>query len=109
MPILSRPKGTSTSNCRTIGKTGDIQKIYNSRQWKLLRKAYFMEHPICELCYQEGKINPTAEIHHIKPISTGTDLYQMMDIAFDPHNLMALCEVHHQEIHNKKPKKPLKI
>ena len=61
-----------------------------------------MEHPLCEACLQEGKVTPADEIHHIRPISTGDNELQMKDIAYDPYNLMALCEYHHHQIHNNK-------
>lgn len=100
MPTLYKPKKTTNYQCRKQGDTALIQKIYNSTQWKKLRKAYLMEHPLCEVCQQEGHVTPAVEIHHIRSISSGNDELEMKDIAYNPYNLMALCEYHHHEIHN---------
>lgn len=83
----------------------DTRQIYSSRRWRTLRNAYFMDHPICEMClkeYEEQKIdhvNPTEEIHHIKAILKGKDKLEMDSIAYNPNNLMALCKYHHHTIH----------
>lgn len=92
----------------------DIQKIYQSKTWKELRKAYFQSHPLCENCLSKTEpiIRPTEEIHHIKPISGGNTLEEMMDLAYNPSNLRALCKECHKNIHKEmksgfmKKKKP---
>lgn len=80
------------------------QKIYNSTRWKNLRRAYLMEHPLCEMCLSEGITTPACEVHHIRHINVGNDELEMMDIAYDPLNLMSLCSSCHDKIHNKKPR-----
>ena len=81
------------------------QSYYNTSQWKKLRLAYFMEHPLCEYCLAEGKTVPTEEIHHIKPILSVEDDLQRKDLAFNPNNLVALCKDCHHKIHNHNLKK----
>ena len=34
------------------------------RAWKRIRDRYIQEHPLCELCQQEGRLTPAEEIHH---------------------------------------------
>ena len=90
MPTLSKSK----RNYRIYKKhdlSAEISKIYNTPQWRKLRLAHLMQHPLCEQCLIEGKTKLAEEIHHIRPISSG--------IAFDPYNLMSLCVEHHHEIH----------
>lgn len=72
--------------------------------WKNLRRSYLMEHPLCEMCLSEGIITPACEVHHIRHINVGNDELEMMDIAYDSNNLMALCSSCHDKIHNKKPR-----
>ena len=80
------------------------QKIYNGTRWRNLRKSYLMEHPLCEMCLSEGITTPACEVHHIRHINVGNDELEMMDIAYDSNNLMALCSSCHDKIHNKKPR-----
>ena len=86
-------------------KRGDnilAAKIYNTPQWKNLRKIKLQANPVCEMCLNEGKVTPTEEIHHIRPILTGQDELEMMDIAYDYNNLISLCKECHHKIHNNK-------
>lgn len=72
--------------------------------WKNLRRSYLMEHPLCEMCLSEGITTPACEVHHIRHINVGNDELEMMDIAYDSNNLMALCSSCHDKIHGKKPR-----
>lgn len=86
-------------------KRGDnilAAKIYNTPQWKNLRKIKLMSNPVCEMCLEQGKVSPTEEIHHITPILTGKDELEMMDLAFNYDNLISLCKECHHSLHNKK-------
>ena len=61
------------------------------RVWKRIRDAYVQQHPVCELCQQDGRLVPTAEMHHKTPLAEGA-----------PHareNLIALCKACHAKIH----------
>lgn len=82
------------------GRSKEASEIYNSQRWKKLRAAYFMLHPICEMCEKEDKVSPTEEIHHIKPILTGESRLKMEELAYDSNNLIALCKEHHHQVHN---------
>lgn len=105
MPTITRMKRKTNYKKNLSTKSSDITKIYNSQNWKKLRNAYLMEHPLCEKCLEDGIIKPTKEIHHIQPISSGENELRMKELALDPTNLMALCEECHHEIHNKNRKK----
>ena len=97
-------KAKKTKHYKTINERTDkdLQKIYQMKQWKELRKAYLMENPLCEVCLEKGVINGTdLEVHHKKPISKGETIEEMMDIAFDSSNLMTVCKNCHHDIHKK--------
>lgn len=94
MPTIVRLKK------KNYPKSEDSAKdIYNTPQWKNLRKAHIMQHPLCEVCLKEGKVTPAEEVHHITPILTGATLERRKELAFDSDNLMSLCKKHHIEIH----------
>ena len=74
------------------GKVTALQRVYNSRQWKVSRKMammraeYTCEHPGCD----EALIGPgCCHVHHRKP------LRQSMALAYEPLNHQALCVPHH--------------
>lgn len=99
MPIINKPKRSCRYKYKKHDKQGEIQKLYNSSKWVKLRNAYLMMHPLCEICEAKGLTVAAQEIHHIKPISTADDILEMMDIAYNPNNLQALCIKCHHEIH----------
>ena len=94
MPYINLGKRTNRYTKHT-----DNSKVYNYR-WSKLRKAYLMQHPLCQKCLAEGRVTPATEIHHIKPISTGKDELEKVSIMLNPNNLMALCTKCHHDIHN---------
>ena len=53
-----------------------------------------LEHPFCELCFEQGIIVPTEEIHHKLPLSEGG--------THDRSNLTALCKSCYSTIHAKR-------
>ena len=61
------------------------------RAWKRIRDRYAMEHPLCEMCKEDGRLTPTDEVHHILPVSQGG--------THDRKNLMSLCKSCHNKIH----------
>ncbi|MGI6166697.1 MAG: HNH endonuclease [Eubacteriales bacterium] len=48
-------------------------------------------HPLCEDCLESGRLTPTAEVHHILPLSCGG--------THDDSNLCALCRSCHNKRH----------
>lgn len=88
------------------GRSKEVyETVYNTSKWKNLRHAYYIQHPLCELCLKEDIIKPTEEIHHIIPILTGKTQWEKESLAFDSNNLIALCKECHKNIHNKKLKR----
>ena len=73
--------------------------IINSRKWQRLRNEYLGYHPLCEKCERDGIIKPATDVHHIKPIQSKTTIDDMIKLAFDANNLMALCSQCHHIIH----------
>lgn len=75
-------------------------KAYNTTQWRNLRKAYLMEHPLCEVCMERGNVTYSRDVHHIHEISNAENDLEAKDIAFDSDNLMALCMACHSRYHS---------
>ena len=77
----------------------DKQRIYNSKEWKLVRNAKLNKDPLCEECKRRDKWVSATCVHHIRPIETATDYRQMQELAFRFTNLMSLCYQCHSDIH----------
>lgn len=71
-------------------RSSDVNKKYG-RAWKRIRDRYAREHPLCEMCKEDGRLTPTDEVHHILPVSQGG--------THDRSNLMSLCKSCHNKIH----------
>lgn len=71
----------------------ECNKRYDSR-WRKIRKKFIKVHPLCELCKQEGRLNPATVVHHIFELSSGGN--------HSPENLKSLCAGHHSSIHLKR-------
>lgn len=63
-------------------------RIYDTSQWKRLRKLYLSLHPLCEVCSKMDKVTPATQVDHVIAINEGGEPF-----ALD--NLMALCSHHH--------------
>lgn len=42
--------------------------------WERLRKMYLREHPLCEDCLEEGKLEPATEVHHKEKVKDHPEL-----------------------------------
>lgn len=90
-----------------MSRSKDYQRLLNSKRWKRLRAEYLRLHPLCERCIEEGKaagiqygyITPAVDIHHITPVESANSPQEMEHLAFDPHNLRALCVACHIKTH----------
>ena len=95
----------------------DKQNIYNSREWKELRIMKLRANPLCEQCIKDGEavgipggyIRSATCVHHIVPIETANTKEEMKRLAFDQHNLMALCQSCHARIHKEMGSNTAKI
>ena len=82
------------------------QKLLNSKRWKQLRMAYLQKHPLCERCHREGieqRGKPyrrsAIDVHHKVPVESAHSIQEMEQLAFDWHNLQALCIPCHIKAH----------
>lgn len=74
-------------------------KYYNSRTWKYLRNAYIKQHPLCEMCLQNGIVTPAEHVHHKNEFMRGNTDRERWTLFTDETNLQALCKNCHIEIH----------
>lgn len=75
-------------------------KLINSWHWQQLRHRKFCANPLCEICLMRGRVTPTEEVHHIKPVESGRDEGEMRRLAYDFANLQSLCKACHAEVHH---------
>ena len=85
--------------CKNQKQAKDKATIYNSREWKELRIQKLRSNPLCERCEQQGFVRSAHCVHHIMPIETATTMEEMRRLAFNPANLMSLCDECHHKIH----------
>lgn len=77
------------------------QLVYNTKQWKELRRYMVMKYPLCQDCLKEGKITPTEEVHHLKsPFRRGLSPEEKYRLAYDENNLVCLCRECHIKRHH---------
>jgi len=97
----------------------EYRRIITSRKWTDLRGAKMLMNAInnggfCEECvrkYNEGsgkRPRRATEVHHIVPIESASTRQEMEALAYDEHNLMALCSQCHHEIHQRLGKEHVK-
>ena len=78
----------------------DKQRIYNSREWKALRKAKIEANPRCERCLEAGYSTPARYVHHKNPIDKARNYEEMRRNAFcGLDELQSLCARCHSDIH----------
>lgn len=104
MAYVSRPKKSSyrTEKEKQDRSYKERQKVYQSREWKMLRTHQQINNPLCKVCELEGRITPSEDIHHLQSFTTsannGTQINY--DLALDPRNLLSLCDKCHTRIHH---------
>lgn len=62
------------------------RKLYG-RRWVAIRDLYLSKHPLCERCFEAGRLVPAEEVHHILPLDQGG--------THSDENLMSLCKPCH--------------
>lgn len=99
MPTIKKPKKNYSRKKHGVHEL--IQKhVYSTTRWQRVRKAYFMEHPLCTRCLSQNRVKESQEIHHVIPLKTSNgDLNYLLQLAFDYDNLMSLCSKCHEDIH----------
>ena len=96
-----------TINRKTVKRTAENKPLTENKKlastaynkYRKLRQAYLMEHPLCELCLKKGIIKQAEQVHHIRPILTGKNELESIQLAIDKKNLMALCCECHKAQH----------
>jgi 5-methylcytosine-specific restriction protein A len=77
------------------------QSIYNTPRWKKLRAAKVAENPLCEVCLRVGRVVPTDEVHHIRPLDFSMTRGELEELAYDWDNLLSVCVPCHKNEHIK--------
>ena len=74
------------------------QVLYNSMDWKRLRRQIIVRDNGCDLALEGYAIYGKIIIHHINPISLD-DIMKERSIVFDPENLVCVSFSTHNAIH----------
>ena len=74
------------------------QVLYNSMDWKRLRRQIIIRDNGCDLALEGYIIYGKIIIHHINPISLD-DIMKERSIVFDPENLVCVSFNTHNAIH----------
>ena len=89
MPTL--PKARKRNWIKSMPKQTrqhDNTTFYHSKAWRMTRKFYIKDNPLCEMCKRKGETTAAQMVDHIKPISTG-------GMLLDTSNLQSLCNKCH--------------
>ncbi len=89
MPTL--PKARKRSWIKTMPKQirqNSNQAFYNSKAWRMTRKFYIKDNPLCEMCKRKGQTTSGQMVDHIKPINLGGSMLHQS-------NLQTLCNKCH--------------
>lgn len=98
MAKINKPKRKTRKH---LTENEKIRKeVYNTSKWRKLREAKLMQDPLCEMCLQNEIITAGVDIHHIVSFVQVSDPLRRKELAFDFNNLMTLCKVCHQKLHN---------
>src|SRR5215510_10954341 len=58
---------------------------YNTQRWQRLRRMKLREHPLCEACLAQGRIEPASAVDHRVRVTAGGNPYPVLD------QLASLC------------------
>lgn len=84
-----------------MAKNETYNRLIHTTRWLHLRKQVLNDHPLCQMCEAERRVSAATEVHHIVPCETAATEQEMITLMFDPHNVMALCQRCHQQVHMK--------
>lgn len=79
--------------------TNQSSKYYDTKQWKMLRKAYWKAHPLCECCLKKGIVRQADEVHHKHIFLRGKSEEERWNLLLDWNNLMSVCSECHAKLH----------
>lgn len=86
-------------NIINMAKDKQYVQLMHRAEWVRLRRAKLTDRPLCERCEAEGRITPATEVHHVVPVETALTRADKERLAYDPHNLQALCHACHVQVH----------
>ena len=102
MATINRKQlGSHKRNGSSKASYGEQKNYYNNQIWKSNRERYLEQHPICEICYQHGRIEAATCVHHMIPWSRGIDEKHKEMLLTNPDNFMSLCSNCHKWLHIK--------
>lgn len=81
--------GRDTPRYYTNENRQEARKMYDTAQWKRLRRIKLSEYPLCAGCLCEGRVTPSIEIDHVFPWR------QLGKQAFYTNRFQCLCHEHH--------------
>ena len=81
-------------------KLPEIEKKYNCKRWKDLRKQKKIISPFCERCLKKGIYNSVYIVHHKEWINDKN--YLDDNIFYNIDNLESLCQACHNQEHFEK-------
>lgn len=103
MPTIELPSKKKRSakerGYKPTERASMASSLYNTDTWRRIRRSYLMEHPLCELCEEMGRLTYATEVHHHEHIADSDNRLEAMDKAYDTNNLMALCNKCHMHYH----------
>lgn len=81
--------GRDTPRYYTNEARAEAHRMYDTAQWKRLRRIKLSENPICAGCLTEGRVTPSVEVDHVFPWR------QLGKQAFYLNRFQCLCHEHH--------------
>lgn len=98
MAWVTKKKRTKRYPSKPNASRKERQRVYQTQRWQKLRLFYLSEHPLCEICEENGIIKDAIDVHHkVSFVGKGEDT---PFYAFNYNNLQALCKECHQKEHN---------
>ena len=96
-----RMKSETSNEIRTSVSRSDLRaSYYQMQEWKRLRLAYRMQHPLDELSLLSDRVEAAEDVHHVlSPFEYGKTSQQIIILLLDPDNLISVTKLHHGIIH----------
>ena len=89
MPTLPKAKKRSWIKIKPKQiRQHDNSAFYDSKAWRMTRKFYIKDNPLCEMCKRKGETTAAQMVDHIKQISIG-------GLMLHHSNLQSLCNKCH--------------
>ncbi len=98
MPTINLPK-KKTYPRNDTARRKQRQDVYQTAQWRKLRRAHLMGYPLCQVCSGAGLTVMAIDVHHIRSFMDAEGA-ERLTLAYDPANLLSLCRECHNAIHN---------